>query len=186
MMTMGQAWVSRERNNSGASGPRTFSPPVPSTGTGGGTVSVAMPFPTRGGGSRGAAVACGRRATARRPACNGRDAARVVGRLAGRACHSRGGKPWRDRCQRRTAASTAVRACNGRDTARAGGWLSRRTCHSRGREPRRDRCQRCTAASSRCKRARGVTRRGWAGSVGRVREQRVQRNGARRSERAVA
>ena len=58
----------------------------------------------------------------------------------------------------------AVQACNGRDTARAGGWLSRRMCHSRGREPRRDRCQRSTAASSRCKRATGVTRRGWAGA----------------------
>jgi hypothetical protein len=40
----------------------------------------------------------------------------------------------------------------------------RRTCHVRGREPRRDRCQRSTAVSSRCKRATGVTRRGWEGA----------------------
>ncbi len=72
----------------------------------------------------------------------------------------------------------AVRACKGRDAARAEGCGSRRTSplagmrgrgardalpHWRGREPRRDRCGRCTAASSRCKRARGVTRRGRVG-----------------------
>lgn len=76
---MGQACTTRERNDAGASGPWIGSRHAQATGTGGGTVPVATPSPTRGGGSRGAAVACGRRATARRPACNGRDAARVGG-----------------------------------------------------------------------------------------------------------
>ena len=51
IMTMRQACVSRERKNAGASGTRTSSRHAQATGTGGGTVPVATPYPTRGAGA---------------------------------------------------------------------------------------------------------------------------------------
>lgn len=161
IVTMGRACTTRERNDAGASGPRPSSRNEQPTGAGGGTVPAATPFPTRGGGSRGAAVACGRRATARRPACNGRDAARVEGRLSRCTCHSRGREPWRDRCQRSTAASSRCERATGvTRRGRAGGSRDARATRGGGE--------------------------GGRGRVERVREERVQRIGACRSRPAVA
>jgi len=127
-----------------------------------GTCRDTLPYSR--GGSRGAAVACGRRATARRPACNGRDAARVGGRHSRRTCHSPGGKPWRDRCQRSTAASSRCKRATGvTRRGREGGTRDARATRAGGSRG-------ATVASEARPLHRGasvqpgVTRRGWAGS----------------------
>jgi len=110
-------------------------------------------------------------------ACKGRDAARAEGcgshrtsplaGMGGRGArdalpHWRGREPRRDRCQR-VRRGFAVRACKGRDAARAGGCgIAQNVPRARvGAAVRPLRAMH--GGFLRCKRARGVTRRGRVG-----------------------
>jgi len=141
-------------------------------------VALAPHFPTRGVGAAARPLPAKHGRFIAVQACKGRDAARAGGWLSrhtsppagsggggarDEVTHRRGWEPRRDRCQRARRVLWCAHATGVTRRGRAGGSRDALP-HSRGREPRRGPCQRSTAASSRCKRARDVTRRGWAGA----------------------
>lgn len=144
-------------------------------GTGGGVTVVSRDERTHVGGREPRRERCGasRRANASREHATLVTRRGRVGWRRANVAHVPAGKPRRDRCSR-ARLFFAVRACNERDAAEG--------------EARRSRCTtplaRAGAAARplrathgcflRCKRATGVTRRGWAGGARRIERRRAR------------